>query len=1195
MNFEKIELIGFKSFADRQEIKFDNGVTCIVGPNGCGKSNVADAVRWVLGEQSAKTLRGSSMQDVIFNGTQSRKLLSYCEVSLFFDNTNRIFKDLDYNEVQFTRKLFRSGESEYYINKKPARLRDIINLLHECGVSKEGYTIIGQGKVAEILSSKPEDRRAIFEEAVGIAKTKAQRLETSRRLERTRDNVVRLEDIISELERRVEPLGKQAEKARTFRALSEDLKYHEVNTYLYKHATAKTTKDKINLRIKGITEETAQRNRELDEVIKNYNAHQREIASADEYIKQLNEELIDKTQAFERQSGTAKVYGEKISFFKSEIKRLEGEINSAKERKEGCLAKIKESGEKAKDYKEEVRRLEEKSAEINAELVRVITAITEEERKAESAHKAIIKSVESLATLNENRGALSSEKNLISEQQQENLDKIKKLSDKLYALKNENALYSAELSKLEKTAQLTKNDIKDKEDDVASSNALLTETNNRIYALSSSVSALEANKRVFVNLKESFDGYPYAVRRLMQASKESHEVSSRIKGVVANLIKTDEKYEVAIETCLGGTVQNIVTATPDDAHYLMEYLKRIEGGRATFLPVTSVKPRYELPETKRALSEVGALGLASELVTYDKYFESIVKYLLGNTLIVDTARNGLSIAKKYGFAFKIVTLDGDIYSPNGSLTGGSKKQNSSNLLSTERKIEEITAELNSKNEELQRLRQRKTQLETQIADAKKELEISVAYLQDCKLKASGLREKITALEIQIAEAEKEIENNKDLVALINTRLSEIDKAYSSIEEGNEELAKQRATATSDADKQQTLSDEYKKRRDELIDENTALQSRLAFLNSEIRALEEEINRLNGEIGGLDNLAEKNAKNISSDEEMISKLLAEVEKVALSEAEQEYLSTLREKRSAFETRKTALGEEVKQDMLRRDMLQAELDKLNGRKYNEEVALSRVDTELEYLQQRVYEEYEITYETALPLKDENYDISVSSTEINSIKKKINALGPINPNAIDEFAETNARYQDMVIQRDDLLKAEDDLKTEIKQLTEEMSDIFGKGFAQIRQNFTRIFKELFGGGTADLILEQGETDDPLEQGIEIVAEPPGKKLQKISLLSGGEMSLTAIAILFSILRLRPMPFVVLDEIEAALDDANVERFARYLKNFSKETQFIVITHKKVTMELGDALYGVTMQEKGVSKIVSVKLADVVDTLGA
>ncbi|MBO4262194.1 MAG: chromosome segregation protein SMC [Clostridia bacterium] len=1195
MNFNKIELIGFKSFADKQEIQFDNGVTCIVGPNGCGKSNVADAVRWVLGEQSAKTLRGSSMQDVIFNGTQNRKSLSYCEVSLFFDNTNKIFKDLDYTEVQFTRKLFRSGESEYYINKKQARLRDIIDLLHECGVSKEGYTIIGQGKVSEILSAKPEDRRAIFEEAVGIAKTKAKRLETVRKLERTRDNITRIVDITTELERQLEPLGRQAEKTRAYRALSEDLKYHEVNAYLYKYNNAASVKENINLRIKGITEQTEIRSRELETAIKNYNAHQREINSADETIRQLNEELIEKTQAFERQSGAAKVYGEKISFFRSEIKRLSDEIEAAAKKSEELISKINKNEEYANNCREDVDRLTVRSNEINAELMRVISEINEGEKKAMSAQEAILKSVETFAALKENKGALSSEKSIYSERQADTLEKVKTLSEKLAALMAENSENAVEMSKLDKSAQRAKEDIKDKEDDIASTNNLISDIDNKTYTLHSTISALEANKRFYSNLKDSFDGYQSSVKRLMQAAKDNREISMRVKGLLANLIKTDAKYDVAIETCLGGAVQNVVTATPDDAQYLIQYLKRTEGGRVTFLPVSSMKPRYETSETRRALSENGALGLANELVTYDKYYDNVIRFLLGNTLIVDNIDNAVAIAKKYRFAFKIVTLDGDQLSSSGSMSGGSRRQNTSNLLSIDRKIEEITAELETKTAEMARHKARKEQLVLQVTEARKELASLNAFLQDVRQKAVALREKIAAVEIQIADVTKEIEGNKDVIAFINTKLSEINKAYTDIELGSEKLERERESASSDADKSRSEFDEHKKRRDELIEENTQVQARLAYLNSEIKATEEANAGMHAELQSLAGVKEKNSATIDSDNIMITNLLAEVEKVAFSEAEQQYLSSLREKRTATENRKAALGEEVRQDNLRREMLQAEIDKLNARKYNEEVALSKVDSELEYMQQRILEAYDITYETALPLLDENYDINNSAAEIASLKRKIGALGTINPNAIDDFNELNERYQEMVAQRDDLTNAEDNLKSVIAQLTEEMSTIFSTGFATIRQNFTRIFKELFGGGTADLVLEQGETDDPLEQGIEIVAEPPGKKLQKISLLSGGEMALTAIAILFAILRLRPMPFVVLDEIEAALDDANVERFARYLKNFSQETQFVVITHKKVTMELGDALYGVTMPEKGVSKIVSVKLADVADTLGA
>lgn len=1194
MDFRKIELIGFKSFADKQEIRFDNGVTCIVGPNGCGKSNVADAVRWVLGEQSAKSLRGSSMQDVIFSGTQNRKSLSYCEVSLTFDNTNKIFKDLDFQEVVFTRKLFRSGESEYYINKKPARLRDIIDLLHECGVSKEGYTIIGQGKVSEILSSKPEDRRSIFEEAVGIAKTKAKRLETSRKLDRTRDNIVRIVDITTELERQLEPLSRQAEKARAYRALSEELKYHEVNTYLYKHDNASSTKAKINERIKGLNEQIEIRQTELGDAIKAYNAHQKEISEADDYIRQLNAEHVEKVQSYERQSGSAKLYNEKISFFRSEIQRLEDEIAAAESKSKELGASIEEKNAYVGECRKEITDLERRAGEINAALVEVITAINEGEKMAETAQNAILQSVEGLADLKQNIGALEAEKSVMSERQRETLEKVKTLSDRLAALVAENAMNSSEISALEKSAQTVREEIKDKEEDVASINSYVSDVNAKIYALNSEISALDANSRVYANLKDNFDGYQYSVKKLLTAAKTDREIDRRVKGVVANILKTDSKYEVAIETCLGGAVQNIVTENPEDARYLIQYLKRTESGRVTCLPVTSVKPRYETSETRRALQESGAIGLASELVKYDDYFERVVMHLLGNTLIVDDNENGRKIAEKYNFNFRIVTLDGDLFATSGSITGGSRKQNSSSLLAMDRKIEEVNAKLAAKRADMERLTTRKEQLTAQVAEGRAELEKATARLQDLRQQAAALREKIAGVDVRIENTKKEIESYKDEVALMATRITEISRRYTDIEQGGDKLIKEREVASTDAEKHKSAFDEYKKKRDSLMEENTSVQARKSFLSAEINSAEESVSRMRAEREELAAQSAKNRENIDSDNELIKSLLLEIEKVALSDSEKEYISALRAKIDAFEKRKTTLNDAVMQDNLKREMAQAEITKLSEKKYGEEVALSKVDSDLEYMAQRVWEEYEITYESAIGLKDDAYDITISNAETTRIKRKISSLGSINPNAIDDYNDLNARYQEMMSQRSDLEKAEEDLKSVITQLTDEMSATFADGFAKIRANFTRIFKELFGGGTADLILEKGETDDPLEQGIEIVAEPPGKKLQKISLLSGGEMSLTAIAILFAILKLRPMPFVVLDEIEAALDDANVDRFARYLKNFSAETQFIVITHKKVTMERADALYGVTMQEKGVSKIVSVKLADVVDTLG-
>ncbi len=1194
MNFKRIELIGFKSFADRQEIRFENGVTCIVGPNGCGKSNVSDAIRWVLGEQSAKNLRGSSMQDVIFNGTQSRKSLSYCEVSLTFDNTNKIFKDLEYDEVVFTRKLFRSGDSEYLINKKPSTRREIVNHLHECGVSKGGYTVIGQGKVSEILNSKPEDRRVIFEEAVGIAKTKTERLETMRKLDRIRDNITRTVDLISEIERQREPLRKAADKTRASRALTEQLKYHEVNSYLYKYDNAASSKEKINSRISTIEEQLKFRNEELSSAIKDYNRHQTEIGEADENISRLNDELIEKTQAFERQSGEAKVYNEKINGVRGEIKRLNDEANEARRRIDELIRRIREKTEYSANCQKEIEKLEDKSISINEELIKVVDKITEGDLLARSANQEIIQSVESLADIKQNIGSLTAEMSAYEDRKNRASENIETLTKKLSEQMSESSIKSAELISLDKSLNNLKEDIKDREGDIASTREYLGEIDRKIFTLNSEISALEANSKVYNNLKENYEGYQLPVKAIMTESKRNPEIGKRVKGVVSNVIKTDAKYEVAITASLGQAVQHIVTDTPDDAKYLIQYLRRTEMGSATFLPVTSVRVRPESYEVRQALNEKGALGLANELVKFDKYYDNIVKFLLGNTLVVDNIDNATLIASKYRFAFKIATLDGDILTNAGTMTGGSRRANSTSFLAMDRKVEEINKTLSAKKAEMDKLSNRKRQLAMQVEEQQKECENILTELQDGKQQVAVLKERIASLEIAISETQKQLESAKNEFSLVNMRLAEINKAYSAIEGGSEELLKKKELASTDAEKRLTEYEDYNSAKNKLTDELHKVQERIVFLKGEVKASTEDIARMENEKVEKQDLANDCSEKITALNSDVNELLGEVAKIALTETEKEYLDAIRNKRDSISARKATLNEEVKQDNLRREMIQAEITKLGEQKYKEESALARIDTDLEYLQARVWEEYQIDYESAIPLRDAEYDILTSNSEIASLKKKINALGSVNPTAIEEFEELDARYQDMVTQRDDLTTSEEHLNQVIKDLTNQMSAIFNEGFAKIRTNFTRIFKELFGGGTADLILEKSESGDPLEQGVEIVAEPPGKKLQKISLLSGGEMSLTAIAILFAILRLRPMPFVVLDEIEAALDDANVERFANYINNFSQETQFIVITHKKVTMEHGDSLYGVTMQEKGVSKIISVKLSDAVGTYG-
>ena len=1195
MDFKKVELIGFKSFADKQEIRFDNGVTCIVGPNGCGKSNVADAIRWVLGEMSAKTMRGTSMQDVIFNGTQNRKSLSYCEVSLTFDNTGRIFKNYDVDEVVFTRKLFRSGESEYYINKTQARLRDIVDALHECGVSKEGYTIIGQGKVAEILSSKPEDRRAIFEEAVGIAKTKAKRLETMRKLDRTRDNISRIVDITTELERQIEPLTKQAEKTRTYNALSEQLKFNEVNQFLYKSEHAQEEKDRVAGRIAEINAEIAGRNAELERAIKDYDEHILLIAKADEYVKAINEQLIEKSAEYERQSGTANLYKEKINYFRSEIERLKAETEAAKKHIIELAEKAQERRDHAASLKRENVELNGRAAKISAELAEVVAIITDGELKAETARRALMESVESLADIKQNIGSLTAERGALAEKEQETLDKPAAAIARKEALENDKKAKEEQLVRVEKQAQRTKDEIRDAENDITTTNKVISEINSKLYSLNAQISSLESNKKVYQNLKESYGGYSDAVKRLMQACKQNDELGRRSKGVVANAIHTEAKYELAIETALGGAAQNIVTATPDDAQALMNFMKRNELGRATFLPITSIKPRGEGSEIRRALGDRGALGLARELVKYDDYYDKIVSFLLGNTLIVDDLENGKTIAQRYGFAFKIVTLDGDVLASNGSMTGGSRRQTTSGFLSMDRKMEDIGKDVQAKKERMTMYENDKKQLESQVEEQRNELGNLNTKLQELRQEAVALREQISANDGMIADYETEINSLKNTAAYIRAKLNEIGEKFTAVEEGNKAEEERKSSASFDEEKHREMFDEYRKKREALTAENAEVRTRLSFIEGEIKKAELEAEQALEEKAENENLVRRNEESMQTDNVTMNRFIDECEKVALTETQQEVLNTLRDKRASMEKKKDSLNEQVKQDNLTRDALTAEINKLTESRYGEENGLAKIDAELEFLGQRVLEEYGLDYEAALPLKSDVYVNADGEEEIKRLKRRINALGAVNPNAIEDFEAVNERYTEMATQRDDLMKAEDDLKEVITQLTTEMSTKFAVGFAKIRQNFSRIFKELFGGGSADLILDETDTDDPLEQGVEIVAEPPGKKLQKISLLSGGEMALTAIAILFAILKLRPMPFVVLDEIEAALDDANVERFANYINNFAQDTQFIVITHKKVTMEHADALYGVTMQEKGVSKIVSVKLAEVVDELGA
>ncbi len=1191
LNFERIELLGFKSFADKVSIDLLDGITAIVGPNGCGKSNVADAIRWVLGEQSAKNLRGSSMQDVIFNGTQSRKSLSYCEVSLYFSNTDKLFPTLEYPQVVFTRKLFRSGESEYYMNKQQCRKQDIVDALHTCGVSKDGYTIISQGKVSEILSSKPEDRRAIFEEAVGIAKTKRDRKETMSRLNRVEDNITRLSDIISERQNILGPMAKQAEKTRAYNILFNQLKNHEVNTYLYKVDNANVTKKRITDRIQGLSEEISARKIELEQTLSSYKKHLEDINSADEYIKNLNNQITDKAVYIEKNSGEAKIFNERIQFLRAEIKRLESEISQYQFQIKDLNELLQNKNLYLNNCNKEIDALTDEAVNVGKQIADLTKLINDHEDEERSVQSKVIKSVESLANINKNIGSLSTEQSVITERQKGVVERVNSLVDRYTQLEEQLRQTNQEYKSVETFISDTKEQIKDKEEEIRSSNEYIETLSRKISTLNIELSSKRTSLNLYNGLKESFEGYNYSVRRLMQDAKTNATLNSKIKGVVATTISTEQKYETAIQTAIGGAMQNVIVDTPIDAEYLINYLKQNDIKAITFLPITSVKTRQVSKELELALKENGALGLATNLVKYDGYFENIINHLLGGTLICKDLQSARLIAQKYRFSFKIVTLDGDVLSQSGSMTGGSKRKDDTNLLSIDRKVNELSTEVDNLVKEVKRLEDNKTQLLTLVNGQVDELNSLNTAIFDAKQNYAKLKEKIDYLESQLKSIEEEIEKNKDEITLINARLQQIESEYDTIKQGNDVLIKEKESASKEQNAHREQFDSLRQSRDKALERNTEIQSRLSYLRSEISSTNSDVERIEGDVKLLKDKIDANLKTISSNETIISKLKKEAENVALNDDEKNQLNDLRQKRDEFDKVKAKLNEELERDDIKRGALQEDIDKNTEKLSIERGELIKVDSDIEHLSDKISTSYGLNYEDCKKLREENYDIIKGQEEIASITKSIARLGNINPSAIEEYEEYNLACQECITQRDDLVKAKDDLLKVIEDLTKEMTLTFDEGFKLIKENFSKTFKELFGGGRASLEILESQTGDPLDAGIEIVAEPPGKNLQKISLLSGGEMALTAIAILFAILRMRPMPFCVLDEIEAALDDANVDRFARYLKNFSKETQFICITHKKVTMEYADGLFGVTMPEKGVSSIVSVKLADVED----
>ena len=1185
---KKIEMYGFKSFADKVELKFDQPITGIVGPNGCGKSNISDAIRWVLGEQSTKNLRGKLMQDLIFNGTDTRKSMSYCEVSLFFDNTTRIFP-IAMDEIIISRKLYRSNESEYLLNRNVVRLRDIVELLRGVGLGKEGYSIVGQGRMDAVLNARPEDRRAIFEEALGISTFRIKKVDTERKLEKTRGNMQNIMILVEELKHRLPELKRQSTNAKKYLAIYDELKLCEINAYIYGYDHASQDKENGKKRLEGLREEYSLKETQYVDVNERYDDMFHRRNGIDDEIASLRDKQLSLAVESEKKQGAKNLIQERINGCLRDIQAKEEQIAANKQEAENLQeADIKIATILLK-RNEERHDLEHEIADVNQQFAEIGAKVDEINSQTEAYRKKLDDVIGATSDCNSKSASYQAESASLKDRLERIAVQEDELMRKLQASSGEEGDLMARFDSLKKEKErlaATSNELKQKIKDLEFKQFDLNkELQRKHQAYSGEKGGIEMLK----DFSDNYKGYQASVQYLMQDSKRDRELASHISGVVANLIKVEPRLQLAIETALGGRLQNIVTENEEDVKYLINYLKINDYGKATFLPVSSMKPHGI--DRAEVLSEQGVLGVASDLVSYDKHYSNVFESLLGGIVIVDSFDNAIKLSRKYRYTHRMVTLTGERISNDGSLEGGSvRKQSTGNLLSYETQIAERTEKLKLLEKELQQSEEEKAKLDAaltetratfnklsdninllniEIATAKEKIETSNTLSNSDKKNILGLSEEKNKITARIALLEQLLTKNE-------TRLQELAAAETQVRAKMEHLREtSQAEITAKDGVSVSLSDK---------------RYRLAVLIANIEASEKEIRSNQAQIAALEESNVSAAAYIEQVHNAIDGMYQTMNETIADTALQEEMTALTEQIASSGTLKAQLDADFQRLTDDRMRLSNELESLRGTIDKEEYILSKIDDDLLQLQQKVQEEYGITYSAAMQYKDENYDKDAGKERISECKQALLKLGSVNVNAIQDLEQTQTRYDDLLAQIEDLKKAESDLKGALKGLTTDIESRFEDGMTQINENFKMIFRELFNGGNARLYVENDPNKESLDQGVEIEAQPPGKKLQNISLLSGGERTMTAAAILFSILKFNPMPFCVLDEIEAALDDANAERIAKYLRKFSSSTQFVVITHKKPTMENADVLYGVTMEEKGVSKIVSVKLTEAI-----
>ncbi len=1182
MYLKKLELQGFKSFADKTTLELMPGITAVIGPNGSGKSNISDAIRWVLGEQSMKSLRGQKSEDVIFAGTQSRKSLGFAEVSLIFDNTDGRLP-IEYTEVTVTRRLFRSGESEYLINKVNCRLKDVIELFMDTGIGKDGYSIIGQGRIDEILSNKSEDRRHVFEEASGIVKYKARKIEAEKKLEQTKLNLLRINDIIYEIEQKIEPLKSQAEKAKKYLSLKEELKDIEIGLFAYNINEYKEKLTKIIKDIEILTTQKDEENKKLEEITNLKQELKEQIDSITEEIENLHNLESKTLQEKEKINSDIKVINERITNNNINHKRFQEEILGLQEKKKLLEEEVKQKQAKKINLFENKEKFEKQLEEKQKELDEINNKLSEKEKEIEQYKKNVEQCVDDkfektaqLSALDVNIENLQKRDNTIKEEMRQVISELD--STRLTKEGIAKIFYDSENKRkdlLLKLEQISKK----QQDDVEK----VKEYEDKINNMLSDYRLKESRLKFLKETEKEKEGYTKSVRTLLLECEGNKQLANGIEGALSSLIEVDKKYQLAIEMALGGALQNIVTETEKDAKKLVEYLRENKIGRASFLPISSVKgKKIENFEDKNIK---GIQGIASDLVKYKPKYDGIIQSLLGRTIIIEDMNQAIELAKQNKYSFKIVTLEGDIINPSGVISGGLAPTKTVNILGRAGEIKQLEKELVKIKEKIKELKQQKEEYEKSIQKVLEESNNFEENLKEIEIKYATDKQKLTSVEENIAKSENHLEKLKNELAEINTQKekSEIQKVNTQKE--IEEIDKEKEKLELLINEYANLNKDNQKYIDDLNFDVTNLKISVNSFNESESSINEVVERINNEIS-TNNITIKNR------EDNIQQLILENEKLFQNIKELE--NKLSEMDKNIQGRYTKVQDLKKERNDKNQTLQETENKLLEQFDNLETIKSeitkievkkeKIEQDIEEVTNKLWEEYELTPNN-IP---ENYkkpnNIAMATKSANKIREEIRDLGSINIDSIEEYKNTSERYDFMCDQRLDVENSMSQLKDVISEMTETMKSQFLKQFKIINENFKSTFVELFGGGTAELILENEE--DVLETGIEIRVQPPGKKLQNMMLLSGGERAFTAIALLFAMLKINPSPFCILDEIEAALDDVNVYRFAEYLKKFAKDTQFLTITHRKGTMEQATTVYGVTMEESGISKLLSIKL---------